>query len=160
MSEEKIISQKVVGKAKYSNNIRTPRSRERVQTVNNQKSLTVQADKKQACIHSILSKYQKTGLLPQVQVQPITGEIPDVESFHEAMNTVVSTQQQFDALPSKIRDKFGNDPAQFLAFVKEGKIEDLQELGLVEKELEHEVAKETGTKIQEPVKEVDEKTAS
>lgn len=35
----------------------------------------------------------------------------------EALNTVIEAQEQFDALPAKVRERFGNDPEAMLEFL-------------------------------------------
>lgn len=48
------------------------------------------------------------------------------------MNTLLTAQEAFAGLPAKIRDHFGNDPAQFLAAFYDSKQEDqLREWGLL-----------------------------
>ena len=105
--------------------------RRSVRSVNNQPSMTKQADRAGACIHKILDKFKKTGLLPQRTVEPLSGKIPDIESFHEAMSLVVNAQQQFDALPSDLRAKFHNNPQEFVEFVNNPEnVDQLIEMGL------------------------------
>ena len=53
--------------------VRARGQRLRCQTTPVGKSMTKQADLKQANIHNILSKFQKTGHLPQRTVDPIPG---------------------------------------------------------------------------------------
>jgi phage internal scaffolding protein len=114
--------------------VKFPRSRCRVSTVPVGNSLTKQADKSRANIHNILHRYDKTGLLPQRIVQPITGNLPDVESYHDAMNRLVTAQTTFNSLPSRLREKFQNDPAKFLQFVSDEKnIDEMVQLGLASK---------------------------
>jgi phage internal scaffolding protein len=117
--------------------VRLPRQRKRCQTVNHDASMTKQADKERACIHTILKKATQTGLLPQRTVEPIKGDIPDVDSYHDAMTVLVQAQESFEALPSDLRSKFGNSPEAFLEFVsardEEGNLvnsEEMIELGL------------------------------
>ena len=75
-----------------------PRHRRRVRSIVRGKSLTKQADRDRANIHKILSKFEKTGLLPQRVAQPIEGQVPEVESYHQAMNIIVTAQQAFDQI--------------------------------------------------------------
>lgn len=99
--------------------VRIPRQRKRVQTINHLPSMTKQGDKAAADINNILKNAKATGLIPTRNVEPIEGELPEVDSFHDAMNTVVEAQSAFDALPSDLKQKFGNDPAKYLEFVGE-----------------------------------------
>ena len=114
--------------------VRKRGQRRQVQTINKDKTMTKQADFEKANIHCVLKKYQKTGLLPQRTVEPLQGTLPNVESYHDAMNVLTEAQQSFDALPSDLRDKFENNPAKFLEFVTNAdNLDEMVELGLAEK---------------------------
>ena len=116
--------------------VRARGQRRRVQTENKEKSLAKQADKDQADIHKIMKKYQRTGLLPIRQATPITGVLPAVESYQDALQIVIDAKTTFEALPSNIREKFGEDPAQFLAFATdETNLQAMREMGLAEPEV-------------------------
>ena len=112
--------------------VRPRGQRKRVCTIPHGISMTKQADKDKANIHNILKRYEKTGLLPQRVVSPIEGDVPQVESYHQALTILVEAQQAFDALPSNVRQKFENDPAQFLEFCNDAENkEEMKELGLI-----------------------------
>lgn len=111
--------------------VRSRGQRRRVSIEITEPSLTKQADFDRANIHSLLSRFQKSGHIRQVTAQPLQGGIPDVDSFHEAMNIVTTARQSFDALPSQIREKFENNPAKMLQFVSDEKNQsELVALGL------------------------------
>lgn len=98
-------------------------------------SLTKQEFKKQCDINTILAKYQKTGQLPDlIKSDPRYGDFSEVGSYQEALDTVILARQQFDALSSKLRSRFGNDPSEFLAFVNDPKnAEEMVSLGLAKR---------------------------
>ncbi len=55
--------------------------------------------------------------------------------FHEAMNFVVAAQQQFEQLPSDLRNRFNNDPGQLLTFLEDPENrEEARKLGIVNAE--------------------------
>lgn len=82
------------------------------------KVLTEQSHKQMCEINNILRKYQKTGVIEHVNKhKPSYGFASSVQ-FQEAMETVTVAQQMFDDLPSGLRNRFSNDPAQFLDFVQ------------------------------------------
>jgi len=56
-------------------------------------------------------------------------------SFYEAQAIVANAKTMFEELPSKIRNKFNNDPGEFLTFIQDpaNKPEAI-ELGLIKKE--------------------------
>lgn len=119
--------EKVVSKVRPRGQIR------KVQTVIEEPSLTRQSETQNCNIHCILDKFRKTGLLPQRTVSPLRGAIPDVDSFHSAMNIMTEAQQMFEAMPSDLRQEFDNDPAKFIDFCgKEENKEKMIELGLMD----------------------------
>lgn len=101
--------------------VRARGQRQRVVTLITGESMTKQADKDKACIHRILDRAKHTGMLPVRDVQPLTGELPDVESFHDAMNIVVKAREKFMELPVAVREKFGHSQEAFLEFVSDEK---------------------------------------
>lgn len=98
-------------------------------------SRTKQSMKDECDVNNILKRYQKTGLLP-VATGP-GGDYIDVSAvgeYQESLNTVIRAQEAFAALPSGVRARFSNDPAQFLSFVGDPKnADELVKLGLAEK---------------------------
>lgn len=78
---------------------------------------TRQEFKDECDINVIMRRYQSTGELPVLNTA--TPQFLDVSAslqFQESMNFVAEAQSTFNELPSRIRDRFYNDPAQFLDF--------------------------------------------
>jgi len=70
-------------------------------------------------INNILAKYQRTGALTHVnRYSPQYGYAPSTD-FREALEVVKQGSEMFRALPSSIRKRFDNDPAQFLEFIQD-----------------------------------------
>lgn len=94
---------------------------------------TEQSHKKDTDMNYILRGYQKTGLIRHAKEH--AGKYDDiaVQDFQEAIFIVTNAQRQFDELPSNIRKRFGNNPAEFLEFVQnpENKAE-MQTLGILQ----------------------------
>lgn len=92
---------------------------------------------KQDCdINRIVARFKKTGELPVAgrMQKPLYGDFTSVGTFQESLNVVATAQAQFQLLPAKVRQRFGNDPAQFLAFCGDPKnMNEMIELGLAEK---------------------------
>lgn len=83
-------------------------------------SRTQQSFKDETDINSIMSKYQKTGLIDHVNEHGAHyGDQPSAVDFHEAMSLVASTNSLFNELPSSTRDYFDNDPSAFLEYVSD-----------------------------------------
>lgn len=67
-------------------------------------------------INTIMERFGRTGELVAPIRMPQYGDFDGVNDYHSAMNAIVEAQTSFDALPAKIRARFGNDPAEFIEF--------------------------------------------
>jgi phage internal scaffolding protein len=77
---------------------------------------TKQEFKAEADINTIMARYNRTGELPQINlVAPQYLDVTDMD-FHEHMNIIREAQDLFDALPSQVRNRFANDPGEFIDF--------------------------------------------
>lgn len=94
--------------------------------------LTKQSFKDECDINNIVASFARDGLADFVQArEPQYADVTGAD-FQEAMNTVISARAMFDELPSKLRDRFENDPQQFLDFVQDPESrQEAIELGLV-----------------------------
>ena len=83
-------------------------------------------------INTIMAKYAKTGQF--THVTPMAGEYGDfsnVPDYKSAMEQIMAADALFMELPAKVRERFGNDPANFIEFATNDKnIEELRKLGL------------------------------
>lgn len=97
-------------------------------------SLTKQADRDQTDINKIMSRYSRTGLIDHVaKGKSQYGDFTTVNEYQMAMNTVIAAQQSFADLPSKVRERFRNDPGEFFEFVSNpDNVKEMIELGLAE----------------------------
>lgn len=78
---------------------------------------TEQAHKEQCDVNEIIRRYDKTGLITHVsKFEAQFGDL-DGTDFKQAQDLVINAKRQFDELPSKIRNRFENDPGQLLAFM-------------------------------------------
>lgn len=85
-------------------------------------SMTKQSFVAECDINNIIKQFSATGMLTHVRDQAALGQyldLPDETDFQSALNTVEVGRAAFDSLPSKVRDRFGNDPASFLAFLSD-----------------------------------------
>lgn len=97
-------------------------------------SLTKQSFQKETDINNIMKQFAKTGLLTHtMSVQGRYGDFVSAPEYHEAMNQILAAQEAFASLPSKIRNRFNNNPEDFLSFTQDpGNTDELIKLGLVE----------------------------
>lgn len=100
-------------------------------------SRTVQSDREGTDLKILLEKYVETGEIPTVQLpvgEPLDGDFTGLPDFQEMQNMLIDIQEQFDALPSKVREKFANDPMAMVQFLQdENNIEEAVKLGLMER---------------------------
>jgi len=102
------------------------------------RSVTKQSFAAEADINNIMQRYSKTGVL----VDPTTinnGRVPQYGDFSDGadylsiQNRIALAQQSFDALPSNIRTRFGNNPAKLIDFMADpANLDACVEMGLVE----------------------------
>lgn len=93
---------------------------------------TRQSMRDECDINIIMRKYQKSGALSHVrEYGAMYGHFESV-TFHEAMETIRVANEMFSALPSAVRKRFSNDPAEFMDFVSkpEENKDELVKLGL------------------------------
>lgn len=63
--------------------------------------------------------------------EPVFTEVPQID-FTQAALALSAASQRMDQLPSKLREKFGNDPAQLLNYIqdRENNLDEGRELGI------------------------------
>jgi len=109
------------------------RQHKRVTLDTGNKLITKQSHKDECDIHRILKQYQRTGIITHVQAaRPTYTDLPSHIDLQESLNTIMQADEAFNALPSKVRDHFNNDPMTFLfAFQDEAQAEALRGFGLL-----------------------------
>lgn len=100
-------------------------------------SKTKQEFKKDCDVNHILDKYNRelgASFLETYQGH-LSDRFADVSAavdYQTALNLVNDASDLFDAMPSKLRTRFSNDPLEFLAFFSdESNREEAQKLGLL-----------------------------
>lgn len=97
---------------------RGPGARKRVYTDVSGPSRTKQSFRDECNINNIMKSFVRTGVLEHLnEHKPNYGFAPAL-TFKEALDTVHEATDMFADLPSAIRTKFSNDPAEFLGFVE------------------------------------------
>jgi len=75
---------------------------------------TRQEFKAEADINTIMSRYMRTGELPQINVvAPQYLDVTEMD-FQSHMNAIREVQELFDQLPSSVRNRFLSDPGSFV----------------------------------------------
>lgn len=105
-------------------------------TFPSQSIYTRQEFKDECDINVLMRRYQSTGELPHLNTG--TPQFLDVSAslkFQDSMNFVAEAQSMFNELPSFVRDRFYNDPSQFLAFCSDdSNRQELAKMGLLSPE--------------------------
>lgn len=85
-------------------------------------TMTQQHFRDEVDINRIVDRFLKTGQVPSVDPRAMYGDFLNVpESYRDALDQVINAQSAFDDLPSHIRERFQNDPAQLLDFLSDDK---------------------------------------
>lgn len=116
---------------------------------------TKQSFKTECDINHIMARYQKTGVIEFTQKHaPQYADCTGIE-FQAGMEIITRAQALFNALPSTLRNRFHNDPGEFLDFVHDDKnLEEARELGLLRPEQKQATPlhAEDGTALHEPLR--------
>ena len=106
----------------------------KISSLNTDPSLTQQQFKDECDINNIIKTYSQTGVLPVSKKVGAFLDVSNVTDYQTSLQTVYEAQRAFDALPSKIRTRFENDPNLLLAFIEDDKnYDEALSLGLLEK---------------------------
>lgn len=94
---------------------------------------TKQSFRDECDVNILMRRYASTGVLPlsrdptQAQYLDVTGA-----DYFDAQLLIAGARSQFFSLPARIRDRFDNDPGEFLTFMEDKRNhEEARELGLL-----------------------------
>lgn len=94
---------------------RTKYERNRIVSPHGGKSLTEQQFASECDLSAIIQKY---GIIPPPSVTPLTGaDVSNFGDYADCLQAVVEATEQFEAMPSSIRERFGYDPQSFFKWV-------------------------------------------
>lgn len=114
------------------------RRKPRVQTLNEEPSLTVQSEKDDADIKQIIQRYERNGVLIRpTDVDMAFLDVSEFTDFSEMMLQTKIAEQKFMELPSKVREAFGHSVYEWLDAAHDSdKLESLrpqlEKLGILE----------------------------
>lgn len=98
-------------------------------------SMAKQEFKAECDINNIIKQFSATGMIRHVSARAAEGryeDLPDPQEFQESLHIIKEATDAFMTLPAKIRDRFQQDPEQFLAFCSDPKNEDeMRSLGIL-----------------------------
>jgi len=97
---------------------------------------TKQSFKDECDINRIMARYQDTGQLPNVNEMPAQYLDATAFDYQMHMQFIAGAQSMFEELPSALRNRFQNDPGEFLDFCSNEKNRpELAEMGLLRPEI-------------------------
>lgn len=100
-------------------------------TINEEPSLTQQSDAAETDINIIVERFTRTGMLPNITAQALSGDFTEVGDYTTAQERILAANEAFSQIPAKLRERFDNDPAKFIAFASNpDNIDEMVELGL------------------------------
>lgn len=107
----------------------------RVSKTFNSPTRTHQSFKNECDINRILDRWQKTGVITHYNKYSANySDLTSVPDYRQAMDQIIRANQAFESLPSSLRKRFGNDPAEFLSFVSSpDNVDEMVKLGLANK---------------------------
>lgn len=85
-------------------------------------SLTKQSEAWGCDINNIVRQFTETGIYTHVNQRAALGQYLDLPGgfeYQDALNVIVAGEAAFDSLPSSVRERFANNPANFLAFLQD-----------------------------------------
>lgn len=92
----------------------------RVQTINNEPTLTQQHFADDCDISKIMDKYAKTGQVTHLnRAQGVYADLSMISDYRGMLETVQHANDVFSTLPALVRDKFRNDPSELITFLQD-----------------------------------------
>lgn len=96
------------------------------------KSMTKQSHRKECDIKNLVDRHLRQGNTFKAPDASAYGDFSQVSDYHSAMNQIIQANNEFGLLPSKLRARFQNDPAQLIQFLSNPKnLPEAEKLGLV-----------------------------
>lgn len=90
-------------------------------------SMTKQEFQHECDINNVIKAFKPHEMMALMQRNANLGnyvDLPDSYDFQEALHLVKEAEARFLTVPAKVRDRFGQDPAQFLAFLNDDRNRD------------------------------------
>lgn len=109
----------------------------RVKTLPGEGRGAKQSFKDECDINVLMSKYKRTGAITHFNKHSPEYGFVSGNDFAESMRIVIQAQEMFDELPAHVRNRFANQPEQFLDFVQNpDNASEMEALGLTTKKSE------------------------
>ena len=98
-------------------------------------SLTANYEASHCDVNQLVENAKATGVLNHVSPKELVYSAFDQNaSYHDALNSVIATQEAFMSHPAAIRSKFDNDPGKMVEYLSNpDNLDEAIDLGLVRK---------------------------
>jgi len=97
-------------------------------------SMTKQEFQHECDINNVVKQFKPHHMQQMLAANLQSGmysDLPDSYDYQEALHLIKDANARFLTVPSKVRERFGHDPAAFLAFTQDPKnLDELRTLGL------------------------------
>ena len=117
-------------------------------------SMTFQHFKDECDINTIVARYPN-GVTPydDRKGSEIYGDFSDAElfDFRATQEKIIEAENRFNALPSDVRSRFGNNPAELLDFLNDSSnYDEAVRLGLIHAKVSNDVAPDNSVPVDNP----------
>ena len=83
-------------------------------------SLTHQSFSQECDFNAVMAQWERTGTLPNSNPSaPSYEDVSDLVDYQQSVEIVAAAWDSFSALPSRVRERFGNDPAALIQFLQD-----------------------------------------
>jgi len=91
----------------------------RIRSLNEEPTRTDQTQKEQCDVKNIMKKYgNKLSNVPD-PIKGLQGDFSEIPSFQQMQDILNQASTTFNSLPSKLRKRFDNDPAEMVKFLED-----------------------------------------
>jgi len=100
-----------------------PNGTKRVQTLNALPSRTQMQYKDQVNVNNIMKKFKKTGSITHLRnaKEGVYADLTQITDYAESLMQIKKADEAFLSIPSEIRNKFQNNPANLISYLKDPK---------------------------------------
>lgn len=101
--------------------------------IDESEDLAVQSDALDADINVLVKRFGLTTDSPmEAHMIAHFGDFTDLRDFHSTMQSIKDVEQSFETLPSAVRERFRNDPGEFIDFLSDpGNRDELARMGVL-----------------------------
>lgn len=86
------------------------------------RGFTVQADRDDADINKIIARFEKGATLARMNSRPpFYGDVSEISGLADSMIKVQKANELFMSYDASLRERFDNDPREFVAFFEDPK---------------------------------------